>query len=53
VAGRERSEGSDSSTEEESKHGKGSGFPDGDMSMPGLQEAADWMRNLTTSTEVY
>ena len=27
------------------------GSPDGERSMPGLQEAADWMRNMTISGE--
>ena len=31
----------------------GRGFPDSERSMPGLQEAADWMRNLTISGEEF
>ena len=34
-------------------HCNGRGSPNGERSMPGLQDAADWMRNLTTSGEEY
>ena len=34
-------------------HCNGRGSPEGERSMPGLQEAADWMRNLTISGEEY
>ena len=34
-------------------HCNGRGSPEGKRSMPGLQEAADWMRNLTISGEEY